>query len=76
MQTYICIADFVYMKDKFGQTYGWGVAKYSTPENLFGYEYVTSAYQREPNESKEKIVEHLHRVLPDVAKEQILKLIK
>ena len=76
MQTYICIADFVYMKDKFGQTYGWGVAKYSTPENLFGYEYVTSAYQREPNESKEKIVEHLHRVLPDVGKEQILKLIR
>ena len=76
MQTYICIADFVYMKDKFGQTYGWGVAKYSTPEILFGYEYVTSAYQREPNESKEKIVEHLHRVLPDVGKEQILKLIK
>lgn len=76
MQTYICIADFAYMKDKFGQTYGWGVAKYSTPENQFGYEYVTSAYQREPNESKEKIIEHLHKVLPDVGKEQILKLIK
>ena len=76
MQTYICIADFVYMKDKFGQIYGWGVAKYSTPEILFGYEYVTSAYQREPNESEEKIIEHLQRVLPDVGKEQILKLIK
>ena len=76
MQTYICIADFVYMQDKHGKTYGWGVAKYSTPENQFGYEYVTSAYQREPKESKEKIVAHLHRVLPDVGKEQILKLIK
>ncbi len=76
MQTYICIADFVYMKDKFGQTYGWGVAKYSTPEAQYGYDYVTSAYQREPDESKEKIISHLNRLLPDAGNEQILKLIK
>ena len=76
MQTYVCIADFVYMKDKFGQTYGWGVAKYSTPETLFGYDYATSAYRREPSESKERIIAHLNQVLPDAGKEQILKLIK
>ena len=76
MQTYVNIADFVYMQDKFGRTYGWGVAKYSTPEELFGYETVTSAYKREPQESKERLFEHLSHLLPDASEGQILKLVK
>lgn len=76
MQTYVSIADFVYMQDKYGRTYGWGVAKYSTPEELFGYETVTSAYKREPQESKERMIAHLSRILPDASESQILKLIK
>ncbi len=75
METYITIADFVYRKDKFGRTYGWGVAKYSTPEELFGYDFMTSAYGSEPSVSREKIVEHLKKVLPDVEEQWILKLI-
>ena len=29
MQSYVCIADFVYMQDKYGRPYGWGVAAVS-----------------------------------------------
>ena len=76
MQTYVSIADFVYMQDKYGRTYGWGVAKYSTPEELFGYETVTSAYKREPQESKERMIAHLSQILSDASENQILKLIK
>ena len=76
MQTYVSIADFVYMQDKFGRTYGWGVAEYSTPEELFGYETVTSAYKRKPQESKRKMIAHLSQVLPDASESQLLKLIK
>lgn len=76
MQTYISIANFVYMKDKHGQTYGWGVAEYSTPDQQFGYDFVTSAYKRKPTESKQRIAAHLKTVLPDVRDEEILKLIK
>lgn len=76
MQTYITIADFVYMKDKYGQTYGWGVAKYSTPEAQFGYDFTTSAYRREPEESRERILAHLQTVLPEAGREQLSKLIK
>lgn len=76
MQTYVNIADFVYMQDKFGRTYGWGVAKYSTPEELFGYETVTSAYRREPQESKERLIVHLSQVLSDASESQILRLLK
>lgn len=76
MQTYISIADFVYMRDKFGQPYGWGVAKYSTPEELFGYDYVTSAYAMGPMDSKAKILAHLQKILPDTEERKILKLIQ
>lgn len=76
MQTYVSIADFVYMQDKHGKTYGWGVAEYTTPEEQFGYDLVTSAYERDPQESKRRILEHLSRILPDATEAQILKLIK
>ena len=52
MQSYVCIADFVYMQDRYGRPYGWGVAEYATPEELFGYDLITSAYQRDPQESE------------------------
>lgn len=76
MQTYVNIADFVYMQDKLGNTYGWGVAVYSTPEEMFGYDYAASAYKRDPSESKQRILEHLGGVLPNASEKQILKLIK
>ena len=64
MQSYVCIADFVYMQDRYGRPYGWGVAEYATPEELFGYDLITSAYQRDPQESKERILKHLQCALP------------
>ncbi len=76
MQTYVTIADFVYMQDKYGRPYGWGVSQYTTPEALFGEEFVTSAYEKEPEESRTHIVEHLKSVLPSATEAQILKLIK
>ena len=76
MQTYVNIADFTYMRDKYGKEYGWGVAVYSTPEEMCGYDYVTSAYIRKPAESKTRILGHLGRLLSDVYDEQILKLMK
>ncbi len=74
-QTYIITEDFVYMKDKKGNTYGWGVAEYSTPENIFGYDAVTSAYVREPEESKEIIFRRLRKVLSKADEKAILKFI-
>ena len=76
MQTYVVISDFVYMRDKHGKTYGWGVAKYSTPEAIFGYDFVSSAYKSEPEGSRQRIVDHLRGVLPDVARSDIERLIK
>lgn len=75
MQTYVNIADFVYMTDKNGKQYGWGVAVYTTPEHFFGG-LASSAYRTEPQESKEHILNRLHDTLPDVPENELTRLIK
>ena len=82
MQSYVCIADFVYMQDKFymqdkyGRLYGWGVAEYAAPEELFGYDFITSVYQRDPQKSRERMMQHLLSILPDASEQQITKILK
>lgn len=76
MQGYVCAADFVYMRDKQGKPYGWGVAQYTTPEHFFGYDYVTQAYSTPPEESRARIVRHLESLLPNVPEKDILRLIR
>ena len=76
MQTYVTIGDFVYLQDKFGQPYGWGVAQYTTPDAQLGYDFVTSAYRKEPAESRADILAHLQSILPDADETQLLKLMK
>ncbi len=75
MQTYVVTRDFVYMRDKQGQPYGWGVAEYDTPEHILGYDAVTAAYSREPEESRRRIYEHLSRLLPKAGEKELRRLI-
>lgn len=76
MQSYVVIGDFVYLQDKFGRPYGWGVAEYTTPEALFGCDFVAAAYRRKPEESKERIFGHLRVILPEAKEEQLRKLLR
>ncbi len=75
MQTYVCVNDFVYMRDKTGKEYGWGVAEYTTPEHLLGYDFVRSAYKRKPLASKEILLTHLKTVLPEADEKDIERII-
>ena len=75
MQTYVTIADFEYMKDKTDKPYGWGVARYSTPEEIYGHQMIADAYKRTPKESRERILTHLLKILPDATEAQISKII-
>lgn len=72
---YALISDFVYLKDKNGEPYGWGVAEYSTPEAFLGKDFTDTVYERDPKESYERVLEHLCRILPDAPQEQIKKLL-
>ena len=75
MECYIVVADFTYMTDKKGKQYGWGVARYTTPEKFYGEDFVGSVYQRKPEESRERLLEHFQKILPRADMKQILKLI-
>ena len=75
-QCYVLISDFVYMTDKNGKEYGWGVAEYSTPEQFMVSDFTEQVYQRAPEESYARICEHLHEILPDASDQAIRKLIK
>ncbi len=75
MQTYICVADFDYATDRHGAPYGWGIARYAKPETLLGYEAVTAAYSRAPEESLRRMLEHLRRLLPQATDKQIMKFL-
>lgn len=75
-QCYAVISDFVYLTDKNGEPYGWGVAEYSTPELFLGEEFTENVYKREPRQSYERVFEHLKKILPHASDEQIKKLLK
>ena len=64
-QGYVIISDFVYMKDRFGNPYGWGVAEYSTPEAFMGEAFTENVYKRTPAESYERLLEHFCRLFPN-----------
>ena len=75
-QSYVTISDFVYLKDKFGQPYGWGVAEYSTPEALMGKDFTERVYRCSPQESYEKILAHFCGLFPSTELTKIKKFIK
>lgn len=70
----IVTEDFVYPRDKHNREYGWGWSLLTTPEQLLGRNH--SQCQRTPQESLEKMLSHLHAILPQATDKQLLKLLK
>ena len=52
---------------------GWGWSLLNTPEDLYGRE--ACQCNRTPQESYQRIFEHLKEILPDASDKQIVKLI-
>ena len=75
-QCYVITGDFRYAVDKAGERYGWGVAQYTTPERFFGKKFRETVYKRTPEESYERVVKQLRKVLPGASKEQIEKILR
>lgn len=74
-QCYVLISDFGYATDKEGNQYGWGIAEYSTPEKFLGRRFTDKVYQRSPEESCERVMKQLRKILPGVAEEEIRRLL-
>lgn len=73
MATYIVTENFIYPRDKQNREYGWGWSLLSTPEELYGKE--ACQCRLSPEESRQKIFEHLKRLLPEATDKQLNKLI-
>lgn len=77
MGTHVCIADFEYLISKKGEPYGWGLARYCTPEAMYPDLFPIEEHVcgRTPEQSRTRILNHLCRILPDVERRKIEKLI-
>lgn len=75
-QCYVIISDFGHSTDKFGNEYGWGIAEYSIPEKFFGKKFTDAVYKRTPEESYDRVVKHLKKILPHASKEAIQRILK
>jgi len=61
MQCYLLVRDFRRRINKKGLEYGWPVSIYTTPEALWGYDHITSAYSFDPAESRRLIYEQVRK---------------
>jgi len=73
MGAYIVTEDFVYPVDKHGREYGFGWSQLTTPERLLTRE--ACMCDRTPEESYQRMQEHLSRLLPVATEKQIKRLL-
>lgn len=64
MEGYLLIRDFRQRLNKRGQPYGWPISVYTTPETLWGYEHIASAYSTEPLHSRELVYQQVQKHFP------------
>jgi len=75
MECYVLTSDFEYEVDKNGNFYGWGIARYATPEEFYGKRFSNRVYKRTPEESYKRIIRHLKKILPDTDEEEIKRFL-
>ena len=75
MQTYVVTCDFTYATDKNGKEYGWGLAHYTTPEKHYGASFTERVYRISPEESYQKMLAHLQKILPDAEEKSLRRLL-
>ena len=64
MQTYVVNQDFQYSIDRFGRPYGWGNAVLCAAEDWVDAFALAVPEDREPEDSFERMIRHLRRVMP------------
>lgn len=71
MAGYVTIADFEYLYDRQGNRYGWGVARYTTPEALYEIKQANCS----PTDSFKTLVENLRKNFPEMNPIKIHRLL-
>lgn len=76
MQGYVLMSDFRQKINKKGKPYGWMRTIFTTPEMLFGEDYVRDAYNKGREECFNLILNNLKTTFPDTDENSLIKLIK
>lgn len=63
MKCYLTVSDFEYNRTKSGKKYGWGIARFSLPEEFFGSSFTDNVYQKKPEDSRAFLTEYLTGLL-------------
>ena len=71
MGGYLLIRNFRQRINKKGAPYSWPNSVYTTPEALWGYDHIASAYSVAPVESKVLIYEQVQKNFPEAAPETL-----
>ena len=74
MQLYLVIGGFRRRQNKRGAEYGMPVSIIMTPESIWGYELMSSAYVEEPAESWLRRFDHTREMYPGAEEHAIIKL--
>ncbi len=61
---YLVTTDFRCRRNKRGEEYGMPVARFARPEDIWGYDLVTSCYSEDPALSADKIQKHIKELYP------------
>ncbi len=75
MQMYLLMGDFQQKRNKKGQAYGWHIAVMETPETKWGYDFVTSGYTADPEESWKLIMDQIQAYYPKAKDTDIRKML-
>ena len=75
MNGMVIIADFEYRLDRQGRPYGWGIARYTTAEAMYGSEIMTPVQGLNPETSRDRLMQHLHQLLPQATPKQLQQLV-
>ena len=74
MHTFMMISDFEYKLTKEGKPYGWGIARYALPEEIYpNFEEKTDVYK--PEEARKLLLQHLRNKFPEADETALLRVI-
>lgn len=76
MQLYLVVKEYHKKVSKAGKEYGMDIGYYAKPEDIWGYEFVTSCYGESVEESAKRIEVCLRRHYPDAKEGDVKKVLK
>ena len=74
MQSFLLISRFGQKRNKRGETYGWHLPFFMTPETKWGYDAVNSCSEK-PEVSRERLQEQMRKICPEASEQEIRKIL-